>query len=184
MKSDSRDKIIAAFERAIPLTGVQDYDTAMVQFGKILEWLHKGYHPLRSKAHLTAFLDSMPEPKWSEMRFILGVFKYMPQIVRFSIKRLGEIVEDDVPEMPRGRPGLDAYSKAEIVAHVGKRHTAGYSLDQAKKSAAKRFSVSEATVQRAWDDRRNRDAVDFRSVLKYLSSGREGDFLEPTDEPD
>lgn len=182
MKPSSRDKIIADLDKAVVLAGAADYDSAMAQFGKLLHWVQEHYHPMRSKSDLSALLDAMPEPSRVGMSFILGCLRFMPQIVRHFLKRTVEEIEDDSTKFPRGRPGLDAYSKVEIVAHVGKRYTAGYTLDQAKKSAAKRFKMSEATVQRAWDDRGNRDAVDFRSVLKYLSSGDETNFLEPSDE--
>ena len=88
-----------------------------------------------------------------------------------------------LPPIPRGRPGLDSFTKEEMVAHVGKRHTQGYTLEQAKKAAATKFEVSEATVQRAWDDRGNRGAVDFRSVLKFLEEEAKGggDLLDSPD---
>lgn len=184
MKPSSRDRLIAEMERVFVFAGASDYDNAMEIFGKLLRWVQDHYHPMRSKSDFSALLESMPEPSWLEMRFILGTFRYMPQVVRYSLKRLTESAEDDFPKIPRGRPGLDAFSKAQIVAHIGKRHTAGYTLDQAKQSAARKFEVSESTVQRAWDDRGNRDAVDFRSVLKYLAAGGkdEGDGLEVPNE--
>ena len=186
MRPDTRDKIIAKLEKAVVFTGATDYDSAMAQFGKLLQGMQEHYHPMRSKSDLSALLDTMPEPSWLEMRFLLGTLQYLPQLLRYGVKRLGESIEDDddFPQIPRGRPGLDAFSKAQIVAHVGRRHTQGYTLDQAKESAARKFRVSESTVQRAWDDRGNRDAVDFRSVLKYLAAGEkdESDFLNASNE--
>jgi hypothetical protein len=184
VKPSSRDKLIAEVERVFVFAGATDYDSAALIFGKLLQWVQERYCPMRSKRDLSALLDAMPEPSWMEKRFLFGAFRYMPQLVRYWLKRVGNHVEDDFPEIPRGRPGLDAFTKEQIIAHVGKRHIAGYTLDQAKKRAAKKFEVSEAAVQRAWDDRGNRNAVDFRSVLKYLASGGENDVLEAAcDEP-
>ena len=171
MKATSRDTIISEIERVLVHAGAKDYDSGMATFEKLLNWLQEHYHPMKSKEDFAALLDSLPEPSWLQMRFLLGSFKYTPHVMRYSLKRLTEMAEDDFPEIPRGRPGLDAYMKAQIVAHVGKRYTEGYALEQAKWSAARKFGISVSTVQRAWDDRGNRDEVDFRSVLKFLAAG-------------
>jgi hypothetical protein len=185
VKPSSRDRIIAEMERVFILAGAKDYDSGMAQYRKILDWLNRQYEPMSSKPNLASALDAMPEPSWLTVRFMLGVFQYAPQLIRYGLKELSSRAEEDFEEIPRGRPGLDAFSKAQIVAHIGKRHMAGYSLDQAKKSAARQFGVSETTIQRAWDDRRNRGAVDFRSVLKFLAEdSKDGeDALDPPKHP-
>jgi hypothetical protein len=174
VKASSRDRIIAELERLFILAGATDYDSGMEQFGKLLQKLQEGYHPMRSKHEFASMLDELPEPSWLMMRFILGSFNYAHQLARYGLKHLANIGEEDLPEIPRGRPGLDAFSKAQIVAKIGRWHVAGYTLDQAKKRAALHFHVSESTVQRAWDDRANRGAVDFRSVVKFLTEDEEG----------
>ena len=180
MKPSSRDKIIAEVERLLISAGVADYDSGMERFGKLLQKLQESYHPMRSKREFASMLDALPEPSWLTMRFILGSLNHAPQLARYALKHLSNMAEEDFPEIPRGRPGLDAFSKAQIVAKIGKWHVAGYTLDQAKKRAALHFRISESTVQRAWDDRANRGAVDFRSVVKFLTEGEE-DELELLD---
>jgi hypothetical protein len=177
VKPRSRDRIIAEIERVFRIAGAEDYDSGMAQCGKLVDWFQKHYHPMRSKQDLSALLDTMPEPSRLTMRFVLGAFHYAPQLFRYGVKQLSSHVEEEFPEIPRGRPGLDAFTKAQIVAKVGKWHIAGYTLDQAKKRAKAHFNVSESTVQRAWDDRSNRATVDFRSVLKYLANDTEDDAL-------
>jgi hypothetical protein len=170
VKSTSRDRIIAETERVFILAGASDFDSGMAQYRKFLDWLNRHYQPMSSKTNFAAALDAMPEPSWLTMRFILGTLRYAPQLIRYGLKELSSRTEEDFGEIPRGRPGLDSYSKAQIVARIGKWHVAGYTLDQAKKRAAREFTTSETTIQRAWDDRGNREAVDFRSVLKFLAS--------------
>jgi hypothetical protein len=174
--------IIAEVERIFSVAGATDYDSGMAQFGRILGWVQEHYQPMRSKEDLAALLDAMPDLSWLKMRFVMGTFHYVPQLFRYGLKELSSRAEEDFPQIPRGRPGLDAFSKEQIVAHVGKRHMGGYTLDQAKESAARQFSVSKSTIQRAWDDRGDRGAVDFRSVLRFLAEeSKDGnDVLEPT----
>ena len=161
MKPSSRDRIITEIERMFALAGAGDFDSGMVQFRKFLDWLDRQYQPMSSKMNFASTLDAMPEPSWLNMRFFLGVLHHAPQLVRYALKELSTRAQEDFGDIPRGRPGLDAFSKAEIVAKVGGWHVAGYTLDQAKSRAARHFSTSESTIQRAWDDRGNRDAVDI-----------------------
>jgi hypothetical protein len=184
MKPDKKDAIINELERALIVAGAKDYDSGMAAFGKILGWVQEHYHPMRSKQDFGALLDSFPDPSRLQMRFLLGTLKYLPQLARFFLKRAAEITEQDLPPIPTGRPGLDAFTKAQIIARIGKSHMNGYTLDQAKMAAAVKSKVSRSTVQRAWDDRGNRGAVDFRSVLKFLAEDEkeQSDGLDSTDE--
>jgi hypothetical protein len=133
-----------------------------------IDFVQRIYHPMRSKEDFAACLDSLPEPSWFRLRMMLGSLRYTPQLIRFGLKRLALAAEEDLPPVPVGRPGLEAISKAQIVAHVGKMHVRGYTLEQAKENARIKFGVSISTVQRVWDDRGNLGAVDFRSVLKFI----------------
>jgi hypothetical protein len=170
----TRELILERLEQAFIWAGATDFDSGMAQFKKVVDRLQSAHNAMRSRDYLAARLDEMPEPSVLEKSLFLGIIQFLPNILRFGTKKLAETVEDEVPELKRGRPGLDAVTKAQIVAHIGKRHTAGYSLDQAKQSAVRQFEVSTATIQRVWDDRRNRGAVDFRSVLKYLGESMQG----------
>ena len=89
----------------------------MAQYGKALDWLNRQYEPMSSKQNLASALDVMPEPSWLTLRFMLGAFQYAPQLIRYCLKELSRKAEEDFEEIPRGRPGLDAFSKAQIVAH-------------------------------------------------------------------
>ncbi len=171
MKAELRDKVILEFEQCMMRVGAENYDQGMQQFSKLLAFLQKRVDPMQSREQLSTLLDELPEPSLIERMFIFGGFKYLPQIIRHGLKELSKRADEDLPAIPTGRPSLDLQSKAKIIAHVGQRHTTGYTLEQAKKSAAKKFGVSEATVQRAWDDRGNIGEIDFRSVLRYLSDG-------------
>ena len=168
MDAELRERIILKIEQAYTVAGAKSYDQGMQQFGKMLELINSHYDPMRSKEQLRTLLDQMPEPSFLQKRLIFGVVKYLPQLLRFGIKQLSEHAELSLPLIPTGRPGLDLQTRFKIVEFVGDQHKRVTSLDRCMTNAAEKFSVSKATVQRAWDDRASIEDADFRSVLKYL----------------
>jgi len=171
VKVELREEILTRFEKAIMHAGAENYDQGMQQFGKILEYLHKNFDPIRSKESFRAVFDDMPDPSRLELRLILGVLNFLPQIARYALKHLVTIAEDDLPAIPTGRKGLELQEKVRIVDFVGNQLKHVRSLDRCIKTAAERFHTSESTVQRAWDDRTSIDPADFRSALRYLADG-------------
>lgn len=171
MQPKLREEIVAKLEAGIILMGAEDYDKGMQQFARILEFVNRNFDPLRSKEQLRAVLDEIPDVSFVQAKLFLGTAKYIPQIVRFCLKHLATASEVDLPPIPTGRPGLHTQEKARIVEFVGNEHKRITSLDSCIKKVAKKFRVSEATVQRAWDDRASLDPADFRSALKFLEDG-------------
>lgn len=171
MNAELSEKLIEEIEKCWKIAGADTYEDGIQPFAKLLDFLQKTFEPMRTKEQFREFLCQLPEPSRLERLFIFGGFRYMPQVVRYGLKKLSQTAEETLPAIPGGRHGPDLQEKTEIVAFVGRQHIRGYSLEQAKKSAAKRFSVSEATVQRIWDDRGSNGEIDFRSVLKYLADG-------------
>ena len=130
--------------------------------------------------HFAKILDQLPEPTWLERRLLQGVFRYALQILLNGAKIFARDAEESISELPRGRPGLDAFTKAEIIAEVSRKELRGCTHKQAKMRTARQFNVSVSTVQRAWDDRGNRGEVDFRSVVKFLADeGKLADHPTP-----
>jgi hypothetical protein len=173
VKAGLRDKFVLDTEQLFISAGAENYEQGAQRFAKLLEFLHSNFHRIQTKEQLGAVLDELPEPNWKERLFILGGVKFLPQLVHFGIKQLARIADETLPAVPSGRPGIDLQTREKIVAHVGRQHTKGYALDQAKRSAALRFSVSEGTVQRAWDDRGSIGEADFRFVVKFFTDGPE-----------
>ncbi len=171
MRAELRDQIISKLEEQIIAAGSESYDDGMTTVSKLLKYLQSNFEPLSSKEKLQQILDSSPEPSWMQMRLFEGALNYLPQIMKYGVQQLAKAVETDLPALPRGRPGLNLVTKEKIVAFVGKQHMKGYSLEQAKTSAAKHFGESRSTIQRVWDDRGNLGDVDFQSVLKFLTDG-------------
>jgi len=170
VRPETREWIIEGVERSFQWAGATDYASGVASFKKFVEWMQRAHETLQSKEHFSRVLDDVPEPTWMEKRVFQGFFRYAPQILLYSAKSIARTAEESIPELPRGRPGADAYTKAQIVAEISKKELRGCTHKQAKIRTARQFSVSLATVQRAWDDRGNRDEVDFRSVLKFLSA--------------
>ena len=171
MKAELRDSVILEMEQCLMRAGAKNYDEGMEQVAKLLTFVQSHFHPMRTKEQLTALLDQMQEPTASDRLIIFGGFKILPGILRFGLKELSKKADEDLPGIPSGHPGLDLQTKAKIIAFVGKQEMTGYSRELAKKCAARHFGVSEATVQRAWDNRGSIGEIDFRSVLKYLADG-------------
>lgn len=168
VKAELRDEIISRVEKSLILAGAKDYDEGMQQLARLLDFITRNFGQCRTKDQLAAVLNEMPQPAMLESRLFLGTLKYLPQIIRFGLKRLATIAEDTLLEVPTGRPGLELQERVKIVDFVGDQHKHVPSLDRCMKQAASWFHVSEATVQRAWDDRTSIDPADFRSALKFL----------------
>ena len=171
----TRDWIVDETERAFIWAGAEDFDEGIATFKKVVDKLQSCYDEIRSKEYFGRQLDAMPEPGRMQKRFLRGVFRFLPQVLLYGAKRLAENATDDIGALPSGRPGPDAYLKAQIVAEIGNKLIRGCSLQQAKQRTAMQFNLKLPTVQRIWDDRGNPDEVDFRSVLRFLSD--EGKLL-------
>jgi hypothetical protein len=168
MKREQRDVIVAKLEEQMVAAGSTSYDDGMRSVTKLIEFLKKYHDPMRTKEQLEELLDRMPDPSWVEMQLLIGTLKFFPQILRFGFEKNAKDADENLPKLPKGRPGLDLVTKQQIVASVSKKHMKGYSLEKAKKSVALQFGKSESTIQRAWDTRGSFAEVDFKSVLKFL----------------
>lgn len=175
MRAELRDKFVLDTEQLFISAGAEDYEQGAQQFVKLLEFLHSNFHRIQTKEQLGAVLDELPEPSWKERLFIVGGVKFLPHLLHFGIKQLARIADETLPAVPSGRPGIDLQTREKIVAHVGRQHTKGYTLEQAKRSAALRFCVSEGTVERVWDDRASIGEADFRFVVKFFTDGPDED---------
>ncbi len=153
------------------LVGAKNYDEGMQQVARMLDFFARNFDQCRTKEQLAAVFDELPQPSFVESKLFLGAMTYLPQILRWSLKKLAEDAEEDLPSVPTGRPGLTLQEKVRIVDFVGEQHKRLLSLDRCMKRAARWFHVSEATVQRAWDDRASLEPADFRSALKFFADG-------------
>jgi hypothetical protein len=168
MKREHRDVIIAKVEEQMIAAGSKSYDDGMRGVSKVIELLKEHHDPMRTKEQFEKLLVNSPDPSWVEMQLFLGTMRFFPQIMRFAIQKLATHADENLPQLPKGRPGLDLVTKQRIVASVSKKHMKGYTLEKAKKSVALQFGQSESTIQRAWDTRGSFGEADFRSVLKFL----------------
>jgi hypothetical protein len=168
VKREYRDAIVSKIEEQMIAVGSKSFDDGMRTISKLLEVLKKNIDQMRTKEQLEQMLDSLPDPSRTDFYLVLGTFKFFPHLIRFGLRSLSEKLDEDLPRIPRGRPGLDLVTKQRIIAHIGKRHMSGYTLEQAKKSTAIQFKLSESTIQRAWDGRNDIGDVDFRSVVRFL----------------
>jgi hypothetical protein len=156
--------------------GASDFDSGLARFKQVIDKLQSCHDVLGSKTHFAQQLVSAPEPSWLEKRFIQGVFRYLPTLLRYGAKEMAQTAADELPPLLPGRHGPDAYQKAEIVAAIGHNILHGCNAKQGIMRATKQFKLSKSTIQRIWDDRQNPGEVDFWSVLKYLKD--DGKALE------
>jgi hypothetical protein len=169
VRPEIREEIIRRFEAAFQFAGASSYDDAMWQFGKLLEFARITLEEVRTKEQFQASLDKL-ELSANQEKLMLAGSKFLPQIVRWGLSKVARAAAESLPAIPAGRPGVDFYTKSQVIAFIGKKHMRGYSLEQSKKSAAIHFGVSEGTVQRIWDDRVNIGEPDFRAVIKAMES--------------
>jgi hypothetical protein len=171
VKAELRDKLVLDIEKLFIGAGAENYEQGAQQFAKMLDFLHSNFHRILTKEQFGAVLDELPEPSWKERLFILGGVKYLPHLLHYGVNQLAKIADETLPAVPSGRPGIDLQTREKVIAHVGRQHTKGYSLEQAKLSAALKFGVSEGTVQRVWDGRASIGEADFRFVVKFFTDG-------------
>jgi hypothetical protein len=169
IEPEFRDKLVAKIEEAYKWAGAADYDAGMKQALQVAEFFLNQLSSIRSKEELRLLLDKLPAPSFLEKSLILGVTRYLPQILRYGTRQLAESAERDAPGVPRGRPGVDLQQRADVIAHIGALIVKGCSDEAAKRRAAAKFAISKSTVQRIWDDRASVGEADFRSALKYIS---------------
>ncbi len=168
VRREYRDAITSKFEDQMVALGAKDFDDGLRRIARFLEFFTSNVNQIRTREQLQRVLDDMPDLSRMNFLLVLGTLTFLPQLLRFSIQKLAQKIDEDLPPIPPGRPGLDVVTKQQIIAHIGRRHMSGYSLEQAKKSAAIQFEQSESTIQRAWDGRGDIGDVDFRSVVKFL----------------
>ena len=151
--------------------GEPNYEASIQQTIKSFEFLLNGMKTIQTKDDLRQALLKLPKPSAMEQRIFLAAIKYVPQLVNYGAKQIIQSEAHALPALPRGRPGSTLQQKAEIVGYVGALITKGCSTEIAKRRAATRFSRSESTIQRDWDDRGNMNEADFRSVLRWVQDG-------------
>jgi len=171
LRPEVREEIIRRTEAAFVSAGEESYDGAMKKLAAILQLGERYLKELGTKEQFRSALDKLELSRGQELLMLAGS-KYLPQFVRWSISRLHDEAADTLPALPRGRPGLDARTKKEVRDFITLKIRAGYNTEQAKASAARHFNITEATIQRIWDDRGNEYAgePDFRAVLKAFAS--------------
>ena len=175
MDPEFREKIIKKWDEFMRDAGAADYEAGMDKAVQVFQYFANQISLIRTKEALRNTLDKFPEPSPIEKKLILGVFRYLPEILRYGAKQLGDKAERELPAPPSGRPTVDLQQKAEIVTYVGTLIIKGCSAEAGKKRAAARFGISESTVQRIWDDRGSIDEADFRSAPNWLTAQKGAD---------
>jgi hypothetical protein len=170
MRRELQDRLLARVEELSLWAGSRSYEEGMEHVLRLLELLQKDISVIKTRDELRQVLEKLEDPTRFQERLILGVLKYMPQILRVWAKQLSEVAEDQLPAPPGGRPKVDIQLQEQIVNYIAKlRFVDALSMEQSKERAALRFDVSATTIQRVWDDRTNSDPADIRSSMKYLS---------------
>jgi hypothetical protein len=173
MRAEIREKLIERMEEAVRWAGSPDFETGMEVAYRFFDVMRDGVARMKTKDDVRKFFDDLPDPSPLEEALILASAKFAPQMISSAVKKFAAMIAADTPRLPRGRPKTDFQEKARIVAYVGKLHIQGCSLELSKTRAAKRFGVSESTVQRIWDDRASIGEPDFHSAMTWLLSGDE-----------
>jgi hypothetical protein len=169
MDMEFQVKLIERMEELFRWAGAADYDAGMRQFRGILLRLVERSEAIKTREDLARALNELENPSLLQRQLMLGSMRYLPQILRRWLREAVEVAEEEIPAAPTGRPPIDLQARAAVVEYVSQLHKRGCSLELSKKRAGERFTFSESTVQRIWDDRGSIDEADFRSALRWLS---------------
>jgi hypothetical protein len=163
------EKVIARFEGLLQKMGAENFEGGIDTTVRVLEFYLDELRKMRTKEEMRLILAQMPRASRPKRQLVLGVLKYFPQIFSYGIKQLASGEGYQLPAIPQGRPRVELQQKAEVAAYMGMLIVERkLSKEVAKKRAARRFGISESTVQRAWDDRIEESDADFHSSNAFF----------------
>src|SRR5437868_6755580 len=101
------ETVIQRCEDAMRSVGAPNFEEGMRQAIAVWGFVYSGVSSMRTKDDLRAALQQMPKPSLLEKRMLLGVVRFLPQILVFGLKCLVDKAAADFPMPPHGRPKTD-----------------------------------------------------------------------------
>ncbi len=173
MHSETKHRIITALDAAFRTAGADGLEQGMTLCSKLFEALYRITEPLKSRDAIEAFLDHMQEPSAEEETLLVASVEMLPVLVRMAVQDIADDMSKALPHPPGGRPrALSPEDHKEVCEFVGRLHTQGVALREAKKRAARKWSVSAVTVERAWRMRGQpvEKRFEAKELMRYLQS--------------
>ena len=171
MRTETKDRIIAALERAFKTAGAESLEQGMALCSSVFGGLYRITEPLKSREVISAWFDQVPDPSAEEEAMLVACFEMLPTLIRMAVQGFADDLARQLPHPPGGRPQtLSPGAQKEICAFIGQLHAQGVELREAKKRAARKWDVSVRTVQRAWSTRSASAERKFdpKELLEYL----------------
>jgi hypothetical protein len=151
MRPEVRDSFVDALDEAFKRAGAGGYEEGVQQLLRWTEALSKIAESVRTKEHLTAVLDVLPDP--NEEQYAIAFGKYWPELLTMSVADLAQMMMKDFGINRGGRPQVQRDTKLEIIREMSALITRGYSTSVAKRKAGLKFGVSQSYAEKTWQKR-------------------------------
>lgn len=175
MESETKHRLIAAFERSCIRAGAKNLDEGLALFCSFADWARAQAKLARDRETFSASLDQMPEPSRAERVVIFAIVEHLPAIVGFFLRQAAAEARKDLPAPPGGRTRVfEPAQEKEICSYIGELQAQGYETLIAKESAARRYRTSVATISRVWKRRKRpyERKPRFQQLIEYIKTGR------------
>jgi len=96
MRSETKDRIIAALERAFRVAGAENLEQGMATCSRVFEGLYRITEPLKNREIISAWFDQVPEPSAEDEAMLVASFEMLPTLVRMGVQGLCRGVVQDI----------------------------------------------------------------------------------------
>src|SRR4051812_34922247 len=100
MRPELTEKVLQRLETAMQSVGSEGYDKDLLKLAAFLKYLSENIDRIKTRDELQTVLNQLPEPSFTEEKLILTALNYIPHILRYGVKKLGEAMKETLPEPP------------------------------------------------------------------------------------
>lgn len=161
MDSETREKMVVAFEQLVRSAGAPSFEEGMNQARMLtgiacgwLVFINKFLQPIETLDDLRETLDSRMALSDVGQTHLLFALENLPWIMRMGATALAKKAASTLPPPAKGRKRkFTVEKKHEILDYVSKLNREGVSMDIAKGRAALKFKSSKRSIARIWAER-------------------------------
>ena len=164
MKKESREQLLQAYDEAFAKLGFESFVKGLRYISDEVEKNLRILRQARTREGLEAALARHPEPNSEQLAAMIKVIHLFPYQLRRVLPEAAKEAAKQLPQDPGERPNaLKPEDLPKICDDIGKMISYGINLNSAQARVALQRGVSERTIQRVWQRRK-----DFNS--KVLTS--------------
>jgi hypothetical protein len=160
MKRESRERIIEAYENASSLLGFGTLNSGLRYMREELERTLRILRRVRNHASLESVLAKEPEPTTEQLAAAVQAIELFPYQIRRRLPEAIKEAQKHLPREPGGRPqAVKPEEYPKVCEEIGRLFARGTPLKIAQERVAQRRGVSQRTIQRIWQNRKELAAV-------------------------